>query len=81
MQEDAAGKAAGLTSNGLLQPKQDQGDRGRRCLYKKDPAADGRGAVNTGHDHAEQKECLDLKREGRDGMNQPPDQAGGQKAV
>ena len=48
------------------QPEQDQGKRRGRRLHVEDPAADRCRAIDAGHDHAEQKENLDLEREGRD---------------
>src|SRR4051812_47269148 len=57
----AAKSAAASTT--LCQPKQDQRERGGRCLHVQDSSADGRGAIDAGHDHAEQKECLDLECE------------------
>src|SRR5665213_2789449 len=57
------------------QPEQDQRDRGGGCLNQQNPAADGGGAVNTGNDHAEQKERLDLEGKGGNALNQPPDQS------
>src|SRR6266567_3498149 len=52
----------------LRQPKQNQRQRRGRRLHIKYPAAHCRRAVNAGHDHAEQKENLDLEREARSGM-------------
>src|SRR6267143_2452750 len=63
------------------QPKQDQCDCGGRRLNPQYPAADGHGAVDTGDDHAEQKEHFDLEREAGVAVNQSPDEAGGEKAV
>ena len=65
----------------LCQPEQNQGEcRGHR-LHVEDPAADGCRAIGAGHDHAEQKERLDLEGEGRIGMEQAPGEAAARKPL
>src|SRR5258708_15336352 len=65
----------------LCQPEQDQGERCGCCLHIENPAAHGCSAINSGDDHAQQKEGLDLEREARIRMEQAPDQACGEEAV
>src|SRR3954467_3410791 len=57
------------------QPEQDQRERRGCGLDVEDPAADGRRAIDAGHDHAEQKERLDLEVEGRIGEGAAPRKA------
>ena len=63
------------------QPEQDQREGSGRCLHIKYPRLTVHGTVNTGDDHAEQEEHLDLECKGRRRWSRPQNRPAARKPL